>query len=177
MLGKGGGRLQLRPPNAAHHLHASKVHLPASVPSTAAAGCPLLCCRPSCTCCSRSSIQACVSGAPFSAPSSPGTCGPKLSCSSSPAAARRAPMPGCWSRRCATCSRYMHPLLHSLPPFQQRLFPPPSFPVSAVPGPVFLSQNINRCNTVQTCNWDRAEAFQTSAADPANVKGKGDRCQ
>ena len=42
-------------------------------------------------------------------------------------------------------------LLHSLPLFSSGFSPPfpPSSLVSAVPGPVFLFQNTNRCNTVQ----------------------------
>ena len=72
---------------------------------------------------------------------------------------------GSYSRRCAHCSKrqsppcrcpcfvlcYMHPLCTLSPFFSSGFSPPfpPSSLVSAVPGPVFLFQNTNRCNTVQ----------------------------
>ena len=75
------------------------------------------------------------------------------------------PTLGSYSRRCAHCSkrqspqcrcpcfilRYMHPFCTLSPLFSSGFSPPfpPSSLVSAVPGPVFLFQNTNRCNTVQ----------------------------
>ena len=72
---------------------------------------------------------------------------------------------GSYSRRCAHCSKrqsppcrcpcfvlcYMHPFCTLSPFFSSGFSPPfpPSSLVSAVPGPVFLFQNTNRCNTVQ----------------------------
>ena len=90
---------------------------------------------------------------------------------------------GSYSRRCAHCSKrqsppcrcpcfvlcYMHPFCTLSPFFSSGFSPPfpPSSLVSAVPGPVFLFQNTNRCNTVQ---------YSTGGQHGSKGAGSQDRC-
>ena len=93
---------------------------------------------------------------------------------------------GSYSRRCAHCSKrqsppcrcpcfvlcYMHPFCTLSPFFSSGFSPPfpPSSLVSAVPGPVFLFQNTNRCNTVQY-------GSAVAALPPRVTQARGDTTQ
>ena len=71
-------------------------------------------------------------------------------------------------------------IVSPLPPFHQRHLPYllPSSPVSAAPGPVVLSQNTNRCNTVQYIVWQPMRPWRAAvrrACAPPAAALAGDR--